>query len=69
MPDEERLHGGDADNLWTEDADHLHGEVEDLRHEVERFKEEKERVRAIIGRIGGAPTRGAPAGCRAGSRP
>lgn len=46
----------DADHLYDTDADHLHGEVEDLRHEVERFKEEKERVRAIIGRIGGAPT-------------
>jgi hypothetical protein len=46
----------ETDQLYDTDADHLHGEVDDLRHEVERFKEEKERVRAIIGRIGGAPS-------------
>ena len=46
----------DVDHLYNVDADHLHGEVEDLKQEVDRFKEEKERVRAIIGRIGGVPT-------------
>ena len=46
----------DADQLYNMDADHLHGEVEDLKQEVDRFKKEKERVRAIIGRIGGVPT-------------
>jgi len=30
-------------------------ELDDLRHEIERFKKEKERVRAIVGRIGGVP--------------
>ena len=29
---------------------------EDLRQEIERFKTEKERVRAIVGRIGGMPS-------------
>lgn len=49
-------HSEDADPLWAEDADHLHGEVEDLRKEIERFKKEKEAVRGIVGRIGGVPT-------------
>jgi len=30
-------------------------EIEDLRHEMENFKKEKERVRAIVGKIGGMP--------------
>ena len=30
-------------------------EIEDLRKEIENFKSEKERVRAIIGQIGGVP--------------
>ena len=33
----------------------IEDELEDLRHEIERFKREKERVRAIVGRIGGVP--------------
>ena len=31
-------------------------ELNELRQEIEDFKREKERVRAIVGRIGGAPT-------------
>ncbi len=31
-------------------------EIEDLKREIENFKAEKERVRAIIGQIGGMPT-------------
>ncbi len=31
-------------------------EIEDLRNELARFKKEKERVRAIVGHIGGMPT-------------
>ena len=31
-------------------------EVEDLREELEHFQQEKERVRAIVGKIGGVPT-------------
>jgi Flp pilus assembly protein TadB len=31
-------------------------EMQDLRHEIEAFKREKERVRAIVGRVGGVPT-------------
>lgn len=46
----------DADHLYDVDAEHLHGEVEDLRLEIERFKKEKDQVRAIVGRIGGVPT-------------
>jgi len=30
-------------------------EIEDLKHEMESFKREKERVRAIVGKIGGMP--------------
>ncbi len=41
----------------TKGEGHAGGEeVEDLRLEVERFKREKEQVRAIVGRIGGIPT-------------
>ncbi len=31
-------------------------EMEDLRHEIEMFHREKERVRKIVGHIGGVPT-------------
>ena len=31
-------------------------EVEDLRKELDEFKREKERVRAIVGQVGGVPT-------------
>ena len=31
-------------------------ELEDLKKELEEFQQEKERVRAIIGKIGGVPT-------------
>ncbi len=30
-------------------------EISDLKHELEHFQKEKERVRAIIGKIGGVP--------------
>lgn len=33
----------------------LKWELEDLRKELESFQEEKERVRAIVGKIGGVP--------------
>ncbi|HUS72909.1 MAG TPA: hypothetical protein VMY06_07555 [Sedimentisphaerales bacterium] len=35
--------------------DHLENEINDLREELEHFQQEKERVRAIIGQIGGMP--------------
>ncbi|MHC4249161.1 MAG: hypothetical protein ACYS9X_08545 [Planctomycetota bacterium] len=40
------------------DVDHSHDtEIEeDLREEIERFKTEKERVRNIVGHIGGMPS-------------
>ena len=31
-------------------------EIEDLKEELERFQQEKERVRLIVGQIGGIPT-------------
>ncbi len=36
--------------------DHLEDELDDLKKELEHFQQEKERVRAIIGKIGGIPT-------------
>ncbi|HUW20263.1 MAG TPA: hypothetical protein VMW16_13275 [Sedimentisphaerales bacterium] len=35
--------------------EYLHDELRDLREELEHFQHEKERVRAIIGKIGGVP--------------
>ncbi len=35
--------------------DHLEDEIADLKQELERFQQEKDRVRAIIGKIGGVP--------------
>jgi hypothetical protein len=35
--------------------EHLEMELDDLRKELEHFQKEKERIRAIIGKIGGAP--------------
>jgi len=40
----------------NEDERKLEDELNDLRHEMEHFKKEKERVRAIVGRIGGVPS-------------
>ena len=35
--------------------EHLEAELEDLRKELESFQKEKERIRAIVGKIGGVP--------------
>jgi hypothetical protein len=35
--------------------EHLEAELDDLKRELESFEKEKERVRAIIGQIGGIP--------------
>ena len=35
--------------------DHLEDEIADLKQELERFQKEKNRVRAIVGKIGGVP--------------
>ncbi|OHB65585.1 MAG: hypothetical protein A2Y76_12305 [Planctomycetes bacterium RBG_13_60_9] len=35
--------------------EHAQEELEDLRQELEHFQKEKERVRAIVGKIGGVP--------------
>ena len=36
-------------------ATNNHEEIRDLKEELEKFKKEKERVRAIVGKIGGVP--------------
>jgi len=36
--------------------EHLGNEIDDLKRELESFQQEKERVRAILGKIGGVPT-------------
>ena len=38
-----------------QEYEHLEDEINDLKHELEQFQHEKERVRAIIGKIGGVP--------------
>ena len=35
--------------------EHYENEIDDLKKELEHFEQEKERVRAIIGQIGGVP--------------
>jgi hypothetical protein len=40
----------------SERRDDFESEIGDLRKELENFQQEKERVRAIIGQIGGVPT-------------
>jgi hypothetical protein len=35
--------------------EHFENEIDDLKKELEHFEQEKERVRAIIGQIGGVP--------------
>ncbi len=35
--------------------EHFENEIDDLKKELEHFEQEKERVRAIIGQIGGMP--------------
>jgi len=35
--------------------EHFEDEINDLKQELEHFQQEKERVRAIIGQIGGVP--------------
>lgn len=36
-------------------VEHLENEINDLKQQLEHFQQEKEQVRAIIGRIGGVP--------------
>ena len=36
--------------------EHFEDEIDDLKQELEHFQKEKERVRTIIGKIGGVPT-------------
>lgn len=37
-------------------SQNLEDEINDLKQELENFQQEKERVRAIVGKIGGVPT-------------
>lgn len=39
-----------------EDKRQIEEEMEDLKEEMDAFQKEKERVRGIVGRIGGVPT-------------
>jgi len=39
----------------NQNSEHLENEIDDLKKELENFQKEKERVRAIIGQIGGVP--------------
>ena len=38
-----------------QEHENFHDELKDLKEELEHFQQEKERVRAIIGKIGGVP--------------
>lgn len=44
-----------TDKPQGNDFEGLHSEIEDLKKELEHFQQEKERVRTIIGQIGGVP--------------
>jgi hypothetical protein len=41
--------------FMNESNENLQDEISDLKHELEQFQKEKDRVRAIIGIIGGVP--------------
>ena len=41
--------------VMNESHENLQDEISDLRHELEQFQKEKDRVRAIVGKIGGVP--------------
>ncbi len=38
-----------------ENYENFEDEISDLKHKLEQFQKEKERVRAIVGKIGGVP--------------
>lgn len=40
----------------NEHSKNFEAEINDLKQELENFQQEKERVRAIVGKIGGIPT-------------
>ena len=44
-----------ADEPYQHQHERLEDELEDLKKELEHFEREKERVRAIVGKIGGIP--------------
>ncbi|MHC4721175.1 MAG: hypothetical protein ACYS6I_00555 [Planctomycetota bacterium] len=46
-----------ADNSAEQNEEKMiEEEMEDLKRELEHFQQEKERIRAIVGKIGGVPT-------------
>ena len=46
-----------ADNSAEQNKEKMiEEEMEDLKRELEHFQQEKERIRAIVGKIGGVPT-------------
>lgn len=42
--------------VMEDNAKNPENEIDDLKQELEHFQQEKERVRKILGRIGGVPT-------------
>ena len=44
-----------ADGSHEHEHEHLEAELEDLGKELESFQKEKERIRVIVGKIGGVP--------------
>lgn len=44
------------DSIEQDDQKKIEQEMEDLKRELEHFQQEKERIRAIVGKIGGMPT-------------
>jgi len=44
-----------ADGPQQYEHEHVEEELQDLRKELEHFQKEKERIRAIVGKIGGVP--------------
>ena len=43
------------ENIKHHDPEELEREINDLKEELEHFQKEKERVRAIVGAVGGVP--------------
>ncbi len=46
----------DKDRQMDDKERQVEEEIEDLRQELENFQQEKDRIRGIVGKIGGVPT-------------
>ena len=44
-----------AEEAQQHQHEHLEAELDDLKRELEHFEKEKERIRAIVGQVGGVP--------------